>query len=312
MRVMIAGATSSFGGPLAEELRDAGHELVGLTRSPSKALYLEQRGVVPVVADVFDLETLVPAVMAAEPEAVVSLLITLPKNGPLRPSHVHPNLRLWSEGVPNLIRASREAGAGRLVAESFVFAYGYGQYGPKPLTERDEPTGGAAIDGQAEIIAGLRKMERAVIEAEGLEGIMLRYGGRHGTRVPMRRTMARALRCRLPVLPGGGHALLPFIEEGDSARAANAALLRGSGGEIYNIVDNAPVEMREYATALSRATGAPPPRSIPLGLIKLVAPYMACVLDHTRLPVSNEKAKRELNWAPRFATIHEAFAAGVG
>jgi nucleoside-diphosphate-sugar epimerase len=312
VKVLIAGATSTFGGPLAEELRRAGHELAGLTRSRSKASDLERRGVVPVVADVFDLKTLAPAIVAVEPDAVVSLLITLPKNGPLRPSQVHPNLHLWSKGVPNLIHASREAGAGRLVAESFVFAYGYGQYGPEPLTERDEPVGGAAIKGQEEIIAGLREMERAVTEAEGLEGLVLRYGGRHGIDMPMRRAMARALRHRFPVLPGGGHALLPFIELGDSIRATEAALSRGSGGEIYNIVDDVAVEMREYASALSVATGAPPPRSIPLGLVKLVAPYMACVLDHTRLPVSNEKAKRELDWMPRFRTIHEAFAAGAG
>ncbi|MDX6609868.1 MAG: hypothetical protein QOF85_1793 [Solirubrobacterales bacterium] len=312
MRLLIAGATSTFGKPLAEVLAQAGHELFGLTRSPANASALERCGVAPVVADVFDRERLTATLLKVGPEAVVSLLITLPKNGPLRPSHVHPNLRLWGKGVPNLIHASREAGVRRFVAESFVFAYGYDQYGPEPLSERDEPVRGAVIDGQGEIIVGLREMERAVIGAEGLEGIVLRYGGRHGVDVPMRRAMARALHFRLPVLPGGGHALLPFIEQEDSARAVDAALLRGSGGEIYNIVDDAAVEMREYALALSFAIGAGRPRSIPLGLVKLAAPYLACVLDHTRLPVSNQKAKQELGWTPRFRTIHEAFAAGVG
>lgn len=312
MRVLLAGATSFFGGPLASELRSEGHEVIGLTRSAAKASELERMGTRAIVADVFDRDGLTAAIAGVTPEAVISLLITLPKNGPLRPAHVHPNLALWAIGVPNLVEAATKAGVRRFVAESFVFAYGYGQYGPAALSEGDEPQDGAVIEGQAEIIDGLRQMERAVTGADGIDGIVLRYGGRHGVDVPMRITMARALRWHLPALPGGGHALLPFIELDDSARATVAALLHGAGGEIYNIVDDKPVEMRDYAAALSTSIGAPSPKSLPLLLVKPIAPYMACVLDHTRLPVSNQKAKSELGWAPRYPTIETAFAAGVG
>lgn len=306
MRVLVAGATGVFGRRLMEELRGAGHEVWGLTRSRERAGEIAQCGAHPVVVDVFDREGLGVAVADAKPEAVVSLLITLPKNGPLRPSQVHPNLRLWGEGVPNLIDSARRAGARRFLAESFVFAYGYGQYGPEPLTEDDHLTGGAVIRGQAEILGGLRRMERAVLRAEGLEGIVLRFGGRHGSDMPMTVTMAKALRLGVPTLPGGGHALLPFIEVGDSSRATLAALARGAGGEVYNVVDDHPVEMREYAAALAASVGARAPRSIPLPLVKAFAPYMACVLDYTRLPVSNEKARRELGWKPRYSTTQDA------
>lgn len=309
MRLLIAGATSVFGLPLTDALQGAGHEVSGLTRSRAGAEAIERLGATPIVADVFDRDRLGAALAAAEPEAVISLLITLPKNGPLRPSHVHPNLRLWGEGVPNLIAAAQHAGVRRFLAESFVFAYGYDRYGPEPLTEEDEPTGGAVIRGQAEILEGLRGMERAIVGAEGLEGIVLRYGGRHGADMPMTATMAKALRLGVPVLPGGGHALLPFIEIGDSIRATVAALERGGSKEIYNIVDDRPSEMREYAEAIASAIGARRPRSIPLPLVKVFAPYMACVLDHTRLPVSNEKAKHALGWRPRYSSALDAVRA---
>jgi nucleoside-diphosphate-sugar epimerase len=308
MKVLVAGATSVLGRPLLSGLRDAGHEVSGLTRSRSKAADIERSGARAVIADVFDLHGLTAAVASIEPEAVVSLLVTLPRNGPLRASQVHPNLRLWAEGVPNLIRAARHAGARRLVAESFVFAYGYGQYGPEPLTESAELKGGAVIAGQAQILVRLRRMEQAVVSAEGLDGIVLRYGGFHGSGVPMTATMAKAVRRGLPVLPGGGHALLPFLELSDAVRGTEAALSRGRGGQIYNLVDDRPTEVREYATALSASVGGPPPRSIPLWLLRPVAPYMACVLDHTRLPVANERAKRDLAWEPRYPNVHKALA----
>jgi nucleoside-diphosphate-sugar epimerase len=306
MKVLVAGATSVLGRPLLGDLQKAGHEVSGLTRSQAKAGEIWWSGARPAVADVFDLEGLTAAVALVEPEAVISLLVTLPRNGPLRASQVHPNLRLWAEGVPNLIEAARRAGARRMVAESFVFAYGYGQYGPELLTENVELRGGAVIAGQAQVLAGLRRMEKAVVNAEGLDGIVLRYGGLHGAGVPMTATMAKALRHGVPVLPGGGHALLPFIELSDAVRGTEAALSRGRGGQIYNLVDDRAAELRDYATALSASVGGPPPRSIPLWLLRPVAPYMACIFDHTRLPVSNEKAKRALAWEPRYPTFERA------
>jgi nucleoside-diphosphate-sugar epimerase len=312
MRVLLVGATSVFGKPLIEALQAAGHEVIGSSRSAGGCAEIEQRGASSVIADVLDRDALFPAVARLRPEAVISLLVTLPKNGPLRASQVHPNLRLWSHGVPNLIAAATYAGARRLLAESFVFAYGYEKYGPEPLTESSRLIGGAVIPGQAEILTGLRNMERAVVSAAGLEGIALRYGGRHGAEVPMTATLAKALRRGLPVLPGGGHALLPFIEVGDAARGTVAALEHGKGGEIYNIVDDHPAELHEYATALAASIGAPSPRAIPLWLVELVAPYMACVLDYTRLPVSNEKARESLGWEPRYPSLHDALGVRVG
>jgi nucleoside-diphosphate-sugar epimerase len=310
VRVLLAGATSVLGRPLIGELRSAGHEVVGLTRSRAKARKLWLAGVEPLRVDVLDREPLAAAVREAGPEAVISLLIALPRYGPRRVSQLRPNLGLWGEGVPNLLAAAGAAGARRFLAESFVFAYGYGRYGPEPLDERSEPSDGAVIPGQAEILASLRGMERAVLAAGDLEGVVLRYGGFHGTGVPMSEAMGRALRLGVPVLPGGGHALLPFLELGDAARATVAALEGGRGGELYNVVDDRPAEVREYAAALAASLGAPRPRSLPLPLVRPLAPYLTCVLDHTRLPVANAKARRELGWRPRYPDFEAALAAG--
>jgi nucleoside-diphosphate-sugar epimerase len=122
MRVLVAGATSVPGLPLLRELNARGHEVVGLTRSPSKTPPIEAAGAKPVVADVFDSTEIDKVVADIEPEVVVSLLTTLPKWGPKRPKDFEPATKLWGHGAPNLVAAAQRAGVRRVVAESVVIA----------------------------------------------------------------------------------------------------------------------------------------------------------------------------------------------
>jgi uncharacterized protein YbjT (DUF2867 family) len=58
MRVFVAGATGVIGRLLLEQLREAGHELVGTTRAPDRAEALRQLGAKPAVLDARDTEAL--------------------------------------------------------------------------------------------------------------------------------------------------------------------------------------------------------------------------------------------------------------
>ena len=135
MRVLVAGATSVPGIPLLRELNARGHDVVGLTSQPTKTPQIEQEGAKPVVANVFDAAQINAVVADIEPEAVVSLLTTLPKWGPKRPKDFEPAKKLWSTGATNLVRAAQRAGVRRVVAESMVFAYGYPTTSPALMDE---------------------------------------------------------------------------------------------------------------------------------------------------------------------------------
>ena len=303
MKVLVAGATSTLGRPVVRELRARGHEVAGLTRSRDRAAVVEEAGAASVVADVLNREGVREAVRRADPEAIVSLLIKLPRRGPVRMGDFKATRRLWTAGVPNLLEAGGAAGVRRFVAESVVFAYGYGRLGPGPLHESEPRPGDGVIRGQREVLEDLRGMEDAVLGAartHGIEGLVLRYGMFHGAGVPTSEFMLRLLRARAPLLPGGGKAVGSWIEVRDAARATADALERGRPGEIYNVVDDRPIAFAEYARELARAGGAPRPRSAPLALARLATPYAAVIMGETELPVSNEKAKRELGWEPRF------------
>ena len=191
MRVLVAGATSVPGIPLLRELNARGHEVIGVTRSSGKTAQISAEGAKPVVADVLDAGQIDAVLAEFAPEAVVSLLTTLPKWGPKRPKDFGPATELWSRGAPNLVAAAQRAGVHRVVAESVIFAYGYGADGP-PLIDESDPYPGPPPPHGAEFLEALRGMERSVLssgEHSGTEGIVLRYGVFYGPGGHPRRTV---------------------------------------------------------------------------------------------------------------------------
>src|SRR5439155_13518484 len=136
MRIFLAGATGAIGRRLVPLLLGAGHDVVGTTRSMSKADALRAAGVEPAVLDVFDAAGLARAVSAARPEIVVHQLTDLPPG--LDPSRMAEgtlrNARMRREGTENLVAAALQAGVPRLVAQSIAWMYAPGR---EPHTEED-------------------------------------------------------------------------------------------------------------------------------------------------------------------------------
>ncbi|OBB75128.1 MULTISPECIES: NAD(P)-dependent oxidoreductase [Mycobacterium] len=299
MRVLVAGATSVPGVPLLRELVTCGHEVVGLTRSPNKAGAITAAGARPVVADVFDGDDIDKAVADFGPEVVVSLLTTLPKRGPMRVSDFEPARRLWGTGAPNLLAAAQRAGVRRVVAESVMYAYGYPTTGPALLDESDPYPGPAPRGGEA-MLAALRGMEQKVLASGGhsdTEGIVLRYGAFYGPGVPHDELFARMARFRV-ALDMGGSGIVSWIHIDDVVSATAAALDRGRGGEIYNIVDDRPQSFNGYIRELGEKLGRPRQLRIPRAAVRLAAPYGVTAFGDIWLPLSNAKAKAELGWTP--------------
>lgn len=251
---------------------------------------------------------MVAVLKEVEPDAVVSLLMTLPDGGVRKLSDFDSTRQLWKSMTASLLPAAQSAGVKRFVTESMIFAYGYGRNGDRQLTE-DDPNSGPPPLGKAgqPFIDEWRDMERRVLESgqtTATEGIVLRYGVFHGPEVPHAQMMAEMVkRWAMPVPTG--KALFSWVEIGDAASATLAALTRGRGGQIYNIVDDEPLSFRRYMNDLAATINRPKPLAVPRWLIKPFAPYAAVTFGYIQLAVSNAKAKRELNWLPRY-TNHQA------
>jgi nucleoside-diphosphate-sugar epimerase len=209
LKVFVAGATGAVGVPLVRQLIAAGHEVVGLSRTPERAAMVGRLGAVPAVADAMDASALTAVVRAAEPDAMVHVLTALPKTGPRRASRLEATNALRTTGTANLLEAAMAAGARRLVAQSIILAYGHG--GDHLLTESRPLADRAPIRSFREGLAAILSLEEQVLGASRsgrIEGIVLRYGLFYG---PDAGTdyLPKMLRRRLLPLPGGGHGSLP-------------------------------------------------------------------------------------------------------
>ena len=303
MKVILAGATGMLGVPITEQLLAAGHEVIGITRTTGGAGRLDRLGATPLVADVMDRAALLAAAEGVHADAVIHQLTAL-KKAPVDHRGMAMTNTLRIEGTAHLLDLAHAVGARRFITQSIVFGYGYSDHGTKPLTE-ESPFGRTHGDAFDEHILAMASAEQQTFQADGIDGIALRYGLLYGAAADQAK-VARLLRKRaLPVARHGG--ALAFVHHDDAAAATVAALERGVAGQAYNVVDDTPATFRALVTAIARATNAPRPRVLPRWLLRLVAPYGGAILSDVSLRVSNAKAKRELGWAPRYPSI----AAGV-
>src|SRR5918998_1223291 len=305
MKVFIAGATGALGRQLVPQLVARGHEVVGMTRSASKQDLLRGLGARPVVADALDADAVAQAVASAEPEVIVHQLTALSGKMSLRDAR-HPERfsgaimtnRLRTEATDHLLAAGPAVGARRFVAQSFGSFRFAGTDGPVQ-------TGLEAI----------LYLEQAVTTIEWGEGLALRYGGFYGPGTGISLApdalMAGPIRRRRFPIVGDGGGVWSLIHIEDAAAATAVAVERGRPG-IYNVVDDDPAPVREWLPALASALRAKPPRRIPRWLGRLAGGEMATLMMTEAQGASNEKAKRELDWRPRYASWRQGFAQGLG
>jgi len=295
MRIFVAGGSGTIGVPLVRALVAAGHEVTVMTRSPEKQSELRALGATPVVADALDREALIAAVASVRPTHVIHQLTALPKEGVRSPKDLEATNRLRIEGTRNLLDAAIRAGARRFIVGSFAL-----------LSDR----GGPAPESTNDAAAAVRSMESQVLEATGkgsIEGIILRYGLFYGLETPsMVKMIEMVRRRRLPVVRHD-EGQLPVIQIDDAVSATLAALDRAPGGGVYDIVDDQAVSMTQIVNGLAEYTGSPAPFRVPAWLPRLIAPYMAR-LTSMRMPLSNAKAKAELGWRPKYATVRDGLA----
>lgn len=297
MRVLVAGASGTLGGPLLRRLRAEGHRVTGIVRSLDAAAIVRERGAEVIAADVLDREALLRATAGARFDAVVHELTAL-KRPPLRHSAMTETDTLRTSGSVHLLEVAQATGATRFVTQSIVFGYGYRDHRDALLTEQ-APFGEVGHDRFAPHVAAMAAAENLAFGTPGVEGVALRYGLFYGADLA---AMERMLRRRaLPVVRGGG--AIPFVHHDDAASATVAALERGAPGNAYNVVGDDRVSFSDVIRMVAAARSTPKPVVVPPWVLAIAAPYGAALYSGVSMRVANRKARDDLGWEPRYPTV---------
>lgn len=304
MRVLVAGATGVIGARLVPLLTAVGHDVVGLTRSEKGREGLLEAGAEIVVADALDATAVERAVREAAPDAVVNMLTAIPAE--LNPRRLArefaPTNRLRTEGTRNLIAA---AGTTRIISQGLAYAY---QPGPGSANE-DAPLWADGTPRQfAPVLAALMELERLTTAADGL---VLRFGHLYGpgSSYAADGSFARQVRAGKVPLVGGGHAVFSFTHADDAATAIAAALDRPEVTGVLNVVDDTPVELREWLPVYARLVGGPTPKPAPAALARLAVGGWGVAFMNELRGADNARARMRLDWRPRHTSWADGFTA---
>lgn len=307
MRVFVAGATGVIGRQLVPRLMAAGHEVVGMTRSPERIGQLREAGAEPVVCNALDAEAVRVAVSESGADALIHELTELPAR--LEPRKYKQQLaatnQLRRDGTRNLIAAAQAAGVKGILAQSIAFAYT-----PTGDWIKDEESplwldAPAPLDATFDAVA---ELERRVLDAGGT---VLRYGYFYGPGTQFEGFFAELARSRRLPIVGAGEARWSFIHVEDAANATVAALEHGAPG-IYNIVDDDPAQAAVWIPLYVEFVGARRPLRVPRWLGRLVGGPVTVATMSNQRGASNAKARRELGWTPTHPSWREGFGTPGG
>jgi nucleoside-diphosphate-sugar epimerase len=288
MRILVTGASGFIGGVSCAELLARGHEVDALVRRPGS----NPPGTTAVAGDITS-EGLAVAVQERAPDCVV-----------------HLAAEIATQRDERKVDAVNVQGTARLLDACRALASGEGA-GPRVVFASTVVTGeanGALLDESTPLPVqtpyGRSKQagERLVLDS-GLPAIVVRPshvygpGGWYAHEI-----VARLRQPGRFVVVGRGENLWDVVRVEDVASALADAAERGTPGEIYHVVDDEPITYYDFIALTARALGVGRPRRIPAALARLVIGPNAVRAVVRSARSSNAKLKRELGWAPRYAS----------
>lgn len=307
MKVFVAGASGAIGRRLVPQLVDAGHQVVGMTRSRDKTSMLSDLGAEPVVCDVYVRDRLAEVLGQAQPDAVVNELTDLPQH--LNPRKLKDyyavNNRVREEGTDNLLHACRQASVERLVVQSAAYWYSPRGSNGAPVDE-EQPLYTDAPEPIGSAVGTMQRVEE-MVRGSGINAVILRYGLLYGpgTWYDAEGDVGQQMRKRMYPIIGKGQGIFSFVHVDDAAKATVEALTANPG--VYNVVDDEPAPMAEWVPCFAEAMGAKKPIRAPRPMAVLAAGKAPVQWMENMPGADNSRAKRELGWEPEYHSWRRGF-----
>jgi UDP-glucose 4-epimerase len=266
MRIVVTGAAGYIGGQIALQLRDAGHEVVGIDRRPCPSHLIDV--FTRFVCEDFATDFALSAVVQSLPAAVIHCAGTsLVGPSMTNPADYYNNNVVKTLRLLDVVRRS-------LPRTRVIFSSSAAVYGVPLLTPCQEVDPAQPISPYGESKLMIEMMLQSYHKAYGLDYVAFRYfnacgadsQGRHGQEPGATHIIARVLESirdnKEFVLNGidyptpDGTCVRDYVHVEDIARAHVLALDSNIAAGVYNLGSNTGTSNREIIDAAQQITGS--------------------------------------------------------
>ena len=283
MRVFVTGASGFIGSAVVQELRDAGHGVVGLARSDSSAEALAAAGAAIHRGSLEDLDCLRAGAAAADGVIHLGYIHDFSK--------MQDSIRVDRAAIETLGAALAGSDRPLVIASGTLFVAPAGQ----TATEADsgDPTDDA--------VGGRRRNEQLLLSfaGSGVRSASVRltptvHGeGDHGF-VPIIIGVAREKGVSGYV--GDGSSRWPAVHRLDAARLFRLALENAPAGTVLHGVAEEGIPVREIADVIGRQLGVPVESVSPRNAVEHFG-FLGALLG-VDSPASSALTRERLHWEP--------------
>ena len=303
MRILVTGANGVVGRAVVKSLATHGHEVFGLIKREGKKSVVTDVGGMPVVGDLDNADTYRHA-------KDVDVIVHAAQADYYR-KRVTPGLKkAVAERDARWTRGLIEAGAGR--AKCFVYTSTSLVYGDRKeeVSEENSPLNQFRI---GDWKAPTEQLAMTLCKQHGYGSTIIvrpamvysAYVERgifaHGILGPM-------LAGKPAGYKGDGNQWFSLIHEDDLGELYARAIEEQPPIGIYNAVDDEPVKNNEWMPYLAQKLGAKKPLGFPALAIFVIMGRLSLEVFSSHVRLSGQKAKRELDWAPKYPSYREGIA----
>ena len=286
MKCLIVGC-GYVGLPLGAELVRLGHEVHGLRRNASADTELKAAGIQPLYADITKPETL--AGLPRKFDWVVHCVAAGGDTENYRQIYLEGTRRLieWLSASP---------------PKKFLYTGSTSVYGQTDSSQVKESSPAEPMAETAKILAETEKVLLGSFQQQKFPAIILRVAGIYG---PGRGHRFKQFLKNEARMEGDGSRFLNMIHRDDVAGCIIATLKSGRPGEIYNAVDDEPVNQRTFFEWLGATLGKYPPPSVPEDSAEDRKRGV------TNKRVSNRRLKMELGYQFKYPNFRKGYTAEI-
>ncbi|MCX6234055.1 MAG: NAD(P)-dependent oxidoreductase [Bacteroidetes bacterium] len=302
MKIFVIGGTGLVGSYLLPRLVKKGHEVFALTRSDNKIEKIKEIGAVSISGDIRkpqEFKNNLPEqldfiVLLAMPGVVPGHRMTRKRKEELR---IETN---------DFFRNSMELA----IQYHIPIILPSGTSFKTKNEEIADETWPILRVGLTEIGKDTDEMVNIAINTGHPEVIQLIYGKIYGNGGLFRFMYEMMEKGRSKII-GKGDNYIPNIHAGDVANAIIKAIEKKPVGEKFIIADDMPVTQKDFTIYMAELMNRKRPGHIPTFIIKLVLGSDFYEIIRMNCKVSNEKAKRMLDWKPEYPSYKEGLTAVI-